>query len=541
MININHLAMHQAGKLLYDDVSLMLKPNQRYALVGANGTGKSTFLHLLSGDEEESLGQITIAKSARLGVLSQDHYQYEDETVLNVVLQGRPELWNALAEKQKLLSSEEWTDEIGYQLGDIEEKIATLHGYSAEALAHKILIGLGIKQAYHEQPMSVLSGGYKMRAMLAQLLFKQPDILLLDEPTNHLDIVSIAWLEKYLVESFHGILVFVSHDVNFLNNLATIVLDIDYGEIREYTGNYDRFNAQKNEIMSQKLQETKYLEKKIETMQRFVERFRNKPSKARQAMSRKRMIDKIELPDIKHSSRRSPKFIFDTKRASGKTVLKAKSISKAFGDNLVLFDVNLEVSRGEKVAIIGHNGIGKSTLLKIVLDKLHADDGEYEWGYEAQIGYFAQDHHEFLNENISALTWLAYATNQHNETALRSLLGQVLFSKEDCEKSILNLSGGEATRLILAKIMYERSNVLVLDEPTNHLDIESSAALAKALKAYDGTLILVSHDRHFVAEIANRVIAITDNGIVDYHGNYQAYLKYYGSDYLNKEWLLSQK
>lgn len=533
--------MHYGAKLLFDEVSLNLLKGNRYSLVGANGTGKSTFLRLLVGEEIPSLGEIMIAKDATIGFLKQDHFKYEHDTVLEVVLQGKPKLWHALQEKEKLLASGLFDEKTGLRLGALEEIILHQQGYTAETFASTLLIGVGVEAAYHGKPLQTLSGGFKLRVLLAQALFEEPDILLLDEPTNHLDIMSIAWLEHYLKDKFKGILLFISHDYDFLNSLSTHVLDIDFGEIREYIGNYDHFMEEKKLKITQKESERQFLEAKIARMRVFVDRFKASASRSKQALSREKMIDKLELPDIKKSSRISPHFQFKQKRPSGKLVLTVEHITKSFGEKTVLKNIDFYINRGEKVAMIGHNGIGKSTLLKIILDKHAPDSGKYTWGYESHISYFAQDHHEALSNNIKVLDWLIH--ERESDTThdnIRKTLGQVLFTQDDVYKPISTLSGGEAARLLIANIMLEQSNILIFDEPTNHLDLESREALASALSRFEGTVLFVSHDRHFVSNIATRIIAITEKGITDFHGSYTEYLSRYGEDYLSKIWLVQQ-
>jgi ATPase subunit of ABC transporter with duplicated ATPase domains len=540
MINLIELSMHYGSKLLFDEVNLLLLPSKRYAIVGSNGSGKSTLLRLMMMEETPSLGDITTPKGMHIGWVNQDHFRYENTRVLDVVIQGKAELWSALQEKETLLE-QEWTEKSAQRFVQLEEIIAHHDGYMSEGQAHTLLNGLGVPLENHEKPLSLLSGGFKMRVLLAQALFSNPDILLLDEPTNHLDLVTICWLEQYLINNFKGLLVFVSHDIKFLNNVATSILDIDYGEIREYPGDYNSFIVNKKIIMDQKLQEKKNLEDKIANLQKFVDRFKAKASKATQARSRVKMIDKIELPDIKNTSRIAPTFEFHCKRPSGKQVLSVSHISKSFGEKQVLNDISVDIKRGEKVAIIGPNGIGKSTFLKIILGLLESDNGSVEWGYEAQTAYFAQDHHEMLKENVSVLHWLEHEASFETSVKVRHMLGQVLFVKDEVEKSVLQISGGEAGRLLLANIMLIKPNVLIMDEPTNHLDIETIESLANALKAYQGTLILVSHDRHFVNQVATRVIAITKKGIKDFKGSYEEYLKYYQSDYLSLDFLAGKK
>lgn len=531
MIIINDLAMSYGAKILFTDVNLHIKDNKRYGLVGANGAGKTTFFKVLMREEEPAFGEVNIPKNSKVGCLKQDQFLFENTKIIDTVIAGNKELWQALQEKEEILNKQECSDEDGYKLGELEQIIFDNDGYSAEVFASSLLTGLGINEKYHYEPLSILSGGYKLRVLLAQSLFNNPDILLLDEPTNHLDIVSIYWLENYLKNSFKGILIFISHDLAFLNNVATDILDIDYGEIKSYTGNYDNFTQEKAIIAEQKLSERNFLEKKIENMQAWVDKFRA-GTRARQSSSREKQLEKIQVPDLQKTSRISPLFRFLQLRPSGKLVLKIDQITKSFEDKQILNKVGFSVSRGEKIIIIGANGIGKSTLLKILMNKIEADQGSYEWGYEAQISYFAQDHHELLNENISILDWLKNYAEKETENTVRNILGQVLFRSDEVNKNILNLSGGEGARLLLAKMILEKSNILVLDEPTNHLDLESREALKKALVDFDGTVILVTHDRNF-ASLATRIIALFHKrNIIDFKGKYKEYVEKYGNDYL---------
>lgn len=532
--------MLYGSRLLFDDVNFNLLSENRYGIVGANGTGKSTFLKLLANNEVPSLGDIITSKQAKIGWLKQDQFKYENDSIIDVVVQGKAALWSALQEKEDLLNLGEFDEKIGYRLGHLEETIAQNQGYTADITAKNLLIGLGISENDHDKPLSALSGGFKLRVLLAQTLFEDPDILLLDEPTNHLDITTIAWLENYLKESFRGILIFVSHDQEFMNNLATHILDIDYGEIREYVGNYNHYVKEKLLVAEQKLKEQKYLENKIAHMQLFVDRFGASASRSKQAQSRAKMIEKIELPDIKQSSRIQPSFQFLQKRPSGKQVLTVTGISKSFTERTVLKNVRFSINRGEKVAIIGHNGIGKSTLLKILLGYHLPDEGSFEWGHECHISYFAQDYHELLNKSITVYDWLVEQCTSETTDNIRKTLAKALFTKDDVHKNTLTLSGGEAARLLFSNIMLKKNNILVLDEPTNHLDIDARESLAKALQEFPGTVLFVSHDRHFVADIATRVIALTEQKVTDFQGSYNDYLKSFGNDYLNRDWLLAQ-
>lgn len=510
--------MTYGQKLLFMNVSLNLSSDGRYALVGANGTGKSTLFKLILGEEEPTDGEIKLPKEATIGWLKQDQFKYEQTCIRDIVLQGKPKLWEALQERDALLASETWTDAQGFRLGALEEIVAHQNGYTAIADAEQILMGLGIHEEYFDKPLSALSGGYKLRVLLAQTLFQNPSILLLDEPTNHLDIVSIAWLEKFLNEQYQGMVVFISHDVSFVDHVAKEIIDIDYGDIRQYKGNYARFLTEKALIQEQKQIELKSAEAKISEMQRFVERFKAKASKAAQARSRMKMIEKIELPDIKHSSRVSPSMQFHQKRPSGKRVLKVTGLNKAYQDKVLYQNLNLEIHRGEKVAILGVNGVGKSTLIKIMLDLVKPDAGSCEFGHEVQVSYFSQDHHELLTGSMSILAWLSSAVSSVTEQQARGALAQMLFVKDEVQKNISTLSGGEAARVLLAKVMLERPNLLVLDEPTNHMDLETIEMLGKALSDYAGTVIFVSHNRHLIEVVATRIIYLdTNHRVKDLH------------------------
>jgi len=530
MITTDHLSMLYGSRVLFTDASLKLSKGRRYGLVGANGCGKSTLLRLIASSEESASGDIHISKGARLGWLKQDQHLYNDEMIVEVVLRGKPLLWKALCEKDALLSSETHDDSFIHKLEELEETIDAQDGYRAEAFAEQLLIGLGIPLVSHRKPMGSLSGGYKLRVLLAQTLFDSPDILLLDEPTNYLDIQSISWLERFLMHEYEGLLLFISHDRDFINNLATDILDIDYGEIRQYTGNYDKFIEAKEELIAQKTAERANIQKKVADMQQFIDRFKAKASKATQAQSRQKMLDKIEMPDIERSSRRSPIFQLQIGRQTGQTVLSVKELYKSFGPKDVLENVSFSIEKGDKLAILGRNGRGKSTLLKICLGLLSPDLGSATWGYETHPSYFAQDHHEMLKESIGLFDWLCANTEVTNRELIQRTLGQMLFTTDDYQKNVLTISGGEAARLLFARIILEKKNVLVLDEPTNHLDLESRDGLAAALRKYEGAMVLVSHDRHFVAQTATKILVLEEKGIDLFEGSYDDYLKTRGVD-----------
>ena len=534
MIAISDLGKSYGSQTLFDEVNFQLKPGCRYGLVGANGSGKSTLLRIITGEEEPSVGAVSMPKRLRLGILEQDHFLYEDTPILDVTMMGHRELWNALAEKDRILeASTEFFD--GERYSEVEDLIVSLDGYSFEARSGEILEGLGIPTDLHRQPLSTLSGGFKLRVLLAQVLAADPGCLLLDEPTNHLDIISIRWLEKFLT-SYRGCAVVISHDHRFLDNVCTHILDIDYETVTLYTGNYGAFTAAKIAARDRKEGEIARQEKKIAANKAFADRFRAKATKARQAQSKLKQIDRIVIEPLPRSSRRYPVFRFNQERPSGKEALRVEGVRKAFGDNSVLVDVDINVRRGDRLAIIGPNGIGKSTLLKIAVGDLAADGGEVQWGHEARIGYFAQDHRQgFEGREATVEGWLTAACIGETVGAVRSRLGKVLFSGDEVEKKLASLSGGEAARLVFAGLAVDRPNVLVLDEPTNHLDLEAIEALVAGLEAYDGTLIFVSHDRWFVSRLASRVLEITEHGINDYPGTYDEYLESCGDDHLDAD------
>jgi ATPase subunit of ABC transporter with duplicated ATPase domains len=538
MISVSNLSKEFGDHLLFEDASFQLNPGHRYGLVGANGSGKTTLLGMLSGDVEATSGTVAIPKSLRLGVLRQDQFLFEEEEILGVALMGNAELWRVMSEKEALLAAASRGEEFDVdRFSELEEGVQRLDGYTAEARAATILEGLGLPTEVHRRPLSTLSGGFKLRVLLAQVLASSPDVLLLDEPTNHLDILSIRWLEKFLLD-FRGPAVVISHDHRFLDNVSTHILDVDYRTVTLYTGNYSQFMLQKREDRERREKEIEGREKEIAHHQKFVDRFKAKASKARQAQSKLRMIEKKAdaLEALPGSSRRYPKFRFRQYRPSGRDVLKLKGIRKAYGDNEVLHGVDLEVRRGDRLVIMGPNGIGKSTLLKIAVGEVRADGGSAEWGYEARPGYFAQDHHEQLEDSgRTAEEWLWDFCPSKDRGFVRGQMGMMLFSGSDGEKRLSALSGGEAARLVFSRLMLEQPNVLVLDEPTNHLDLESIEALVAGLQEYDGTLILVSHDRWFVSQLATRVVEISSAGIRDYLGSYEEYVHACGDDHLDAD------
>ncbi len=539
MIAINDLAKEFGSQTLFRGATATLAKGNCYGVVGANGSGKSSLLKILAGQEAATAGEVSIPRRARVGVLKQDHFRYENVPVIEVVMMGHEVLWETMQAKEALLESahEDFDAEAYSRLEDV---ILQHDGYALEARAAEILAGLNIPEEQHRQPLSVLSGGFKLRALLAQTLAGDPDLLLLDEPTNHLDILSIRWLEKFL-ERFKGCTVVVSHDHRFLNNVCTHILDVDYEQITLYRGNYDAFTRAKREDRERMEAEIEKNEKEIARHKQNVERFKAKPTKARQAKSKAKQIDRIEIPELPKSSRRWPRFRFSPKRPSGKQVVEAQGICKSYDGRPVLRDVSLRVMRGDRLAIIGPNGIGKSTLLKILTGRVEADSGSVEWGYEVHPGYFAQDHREILEGSDATLqSWLWTYCPAEPIGFVRGKLAEVLFQKDEADKRVSKLSGGEAARLIFARLGVEQPNCLILDEPTNHLDLEGIEALAEGLESYAGTLLLVSHDRWFVSRLATRILEIRPDGIEDFPGTYADYLEACGDDHLDAEAVLQQ-
>jgi ATPase subunit of ABC transporter with duplicated ATPase domains len=528
MITAVKLSMRFGSKILFRDASFQLNPGQHYGLVGANGAGKSTLLHLLAKEMTADAGEINVPNQCRLGTLKQDHYLYEEVPVLDVVLMGKQELWQALQEKKNLLENSHFTAEDCELLEELDKKIIHYNGYASSNLAAQFLEGLGLEHKHHLQPLKTLSGGYKLRVLLAQVLFSEPNLLLLDEPTNHLDLFSIRWLENYL-KAFPGIILISSHDRDFLNGVCNHIMDLDHERVKIYKGNYDQFLETKAIDRSQKEALLSKQDKKREELQGFIDRFKAKASKARQAQSKMHLVSKLEDEiddlDLSPSSRKYPNLTFKQFRPSGAIPLKVHNISKSFGDKQVLHQVNFEVNKGERIAFLGANGIGKSTLLEIITDSLAPSQGYVKWGHATQFAYFPQDHNREVIGTQTLLDWLRPFNSTASEQRIRDVLGMVLFSGDDANKPIHVLSGGEKARLILAKMMLLEHNVLIFDEPTNHLDMEAIESLLEALLNYPGTLLFVSHNRHFIAPIANRIIELTTEGILDYACSFSEYLE----------------
>jgi ATPase subunit of ABC transporter with duplicated ATPase domains len=529
MITLDKLTKRFGPKVLFENVSMRFDPGKRYALVGANGAGKSTLLKVISGEQESDQGSVEIPKKLRIGVLKQDHFAYESARILDTVMMGNTILWGAMQEKERLHEGE-ITDEIGMQLAELECTIGEEDGYTADSRAAAMLEGLGIPTDQHLEPMSTLAGGYKLRVLIAQTLFAGADVLLLDEPTNHLDLDSIRWLESYLCDDFTGTLLVVSHDRHFMNSIATHVADVDYLTVTVYTGGYDDFVEQKTTGRRQAEADAVQRKKKVAELKDFVARFGASASRSSQAQSRQKEIERIESGiTVKRSSVVRPYIKFEIEKPSGRDVLRVNGLSKAFGDKKVIRELSFNLDRGDKLVVIGPSGIGKSTLLKLLVGEYDKDAGEAIWGHEVNMGYFAQDHHEALEAGWSAYQWLHQFDPDKPVEAVRSVLGKLLFSGEAGLKQTENLSGGEAARLLLAKLMLLKNNVIILDEPTNHLDVESIDALREALIAFKGTVVVTSHDRHFVSQIGTRVLELSHGTPRLFNGTYEEFLERYGN------------
>lgn len=524
MISTSGISLRYGKRALFEDVSIKFTPGNCYGLIGANGSGKSTFLKILAGDIEASKGEVIITPGERLAVLKQDHFEYDDFEVLKTVIMGHSRLYSIMEEKEALYMKENFSEADGIKISELEAEFAELNGWEAEAEAATLLNGLGIYEELHSKKMGELNGSEKVKILLAQALFGNPDILLLDEPTNHLDLASITWLENFLSD-FENTVIVVSHDRHFLNQVCTHIADIDFGKIQLYMGNYDFWYESSQLALKQAKELNKKNEAKIKELQEFIQRFSANASKSKQATSRKRLLEKITVEDIKPSSRKYPYVDFKPDREAGNNLLAVEGLSKSIDGEKILDNISFRVNKGDKIALVGPNEIAKTTLLKILMGEMEPDAGEYNWGLTTSQTYFPKDNTSYFDGvDLNLVDWLRQYSKEQDESYVRGFLGRMLFSGEESQKKASVLSGGEKVRCMLARMMLSGANVLLLDEPTNHLDMESITALNNGLINFKETILFVSQDHQFVQTIANRIIEITPKGLIDRLTTYDDYL-----------------
>ncbi len=523
MITASNISLSYGTQVLFKEVNLKFTPGNCYGIIGANGAGKSTFLKILSGEIEPDTGEIIITPGERLATLKQDHFKYNDYRVIDTVIMGFKHLYDVMQERDAIYSKEDFSEEDGLRAAELEGEFSELGGWEAEATAAQMLDGLGIPVALHEKKMSEIEDNLKVRVLLAQALFGNPDILLLDEPTNHLDLESIHWLEDYL-EDFNNTVIVVSHDRHFLNTVCTHICDIDYGRIQLYVGNYDFWYMSSQLAAKQMKDEKKRREEKIAELKEFIQRFSSNVAKAKQATSRKKLIDKLTIDDIKPSSRRFPYVAFKPTREIGKNVLEIKNISKTIDGEKVLDNLSLTINPGEKVAFVGPNHYAKTVLFQIISGEMEPDEGSYTWGVTTSLSYFPKDNSKMFGPGINMTEYLQEFSKEDDDNYVRSFLGRMLFSGDEALKDCGVLSGGERVRVVLAKMMLEGNNCLIFDEPTSHLDLESIQALNNGLIDFKGVLLFNSHDHQFVDSLANRIIEFTPKGIIDKMERFDDYL-----------------
>ncbi|WP_407855128.1 ABC-F family ATP-binding cassette domain-containing protein [Enterococcus hailinensis] len=516
MITVSDVSLQFPDRKLFDDVNIKFTPGNCYGLIGANGAGKSTFLKILAGDIQPSTGSVTLGPNERMAVLKQNHFDFEEYTVLETVIMGHERLYEVMQDKDAIYMKEDFSDEDGIRAAELEGEFAELDGWEAEPEAAVLLQGLNISEDLHQQKMSELTAGQKVKVLLAQSLFGKPDVLLLDEPTNGLDIQSINWLEEFLI-NFDNTVIVVSHDRHFLNKVCTHMADLDFGKIKLYVGNYDFWLESSQLATKLQSQQNAKKEEQIKELQEFIARFSANASKSKQATSRKKMLDKITLDDIQPSSRRYPFVQFKPEREIGNDLLQVDGVSVTIDGKKVLDNISFTLNRDDKVAFVAENDLVTTTLFKVIMGDLKPDTGTVRWGVTTSQAYLPKDTTKEFDSSMPILDWLRqYASKEEDDnTFLRSFLGRMLFSGDEVMKSVNVLSGGEKVRCMLSKLMLSKSNVLVLDDPTNHLDLESISALNEGLIAYKGSILFASHDHQFIQTIANRIIAVSSNGVVD--------------------------
>lgn len=524
MISTSGITLRYGKRALFEDVNIKFTPGNCYGLIGANGAGKSTFLKILSGEIEPNQGEVHMTPGERMAVLKQNHYEYDQYPVLETVIMGHTKLYGIMKEKEALYAKSDFTEEDGLRAGELEGEFAELNGWDAEPDAAALLIGLGIPREMHDNKMADLSGNEKVRVLLAQALFGNPNNLLLDEPTNYLDLESIQWLENFLMD-YEGTVIVVSHDRHFLNKVCTHIADIDFGKIQLYVGNYDFWYESSQLALALQRDANKKKEEKMKELQAFIQRFSANASKSKQATSRKKQLEKIQLDDIRPSNRKYPFINFKPEREAGKQLLTVDRLVKIVEGEKVINDLSFVVNKGDKIAFVGPNSLPKSTLFEVLMNETEADSGEFAWGVTTTQAYFPKDNSKYFDGvDLNLVEWLRQFSKDQEETFLRGFLGRMLFSGEEALKKASVLSGGEKVRCMLSKMMLNGANVLILDEPTNHLDLESITALNNGLIDFDGTILFTSHDHQFIQTIANRIIEITPNGVIDRTMSYDEYL-----------------
>ena len=525
MISTSNLSVQFGGRKLFDEVDIKFTPGNCYGIIGPNGAGKSTFLKILTGEMDSTSGEVIIDKGKRLSFLKQDHFAYEDEEVLNVVMMGHAKLYDIMKQKEALYSKEEFTEEDGILASELEGEFAELDGWDAETNAEKFLIGLGIGPDLHHKLMKELTEPEKVKVLLAQAIFGNPDILLLDEPTNGLDLHAVKWLEDFLMDLENTTVLVVSHDRHFLNKVCTHIADIDYGKIKMFVGNYD-FWYESNQLMQELIRnQNKKMEQKKKELQDFIARFSANASKSKQATSRKKQLEKLQFEDMQVSNRKYPYIEFKPDREAGNNLLKVENLSKTIDGEKIFENVSFTINTGDKVVLLSRNDIAKTTLFQILAGEMEPDSGTYEWGITTSQSYFPKDNSEYFEDvDLSLIDWLRQFSKDQDEQYVRGFLGRMLFSGEEAKKSAKVLSGGEKVRCMLSRMMLSGANVLMLDNPTDHLDLESITSLNKSLERFDGTVLFTTHDHEFIQTVATKIIEITPNGILEKEMEYDDYL-----------------
>ena len=525
MIATSNLSVQFGGRKLFDEVDIKFTPGNCYGIIGPNGAGKSTFLKILTGEMDSTSGEVIIDKGKRLSFLKQDHFAYEDEEVLNVVMMGHAKLYDIMKQKEALYSKEEFTEEDGILASELEGEFAELDGWDAETNAEKFLIGLGIGPDLHHKLMKELTEPEKVKVLLAQAIFGNPDILLLDEPTNGLDLHAVKWLEDFLMDLENTTVLVVSHDRHFLNKVCTHIADIDYGKIKMFVGNYD-FWYESNQLMQELIRnQNKKMEQKKKELQVFIARFSANASKSKQATSRKKQLEKLQFEDMQVSNRKYPYIEFKPDREAGNNLLKVENLSKTIDGEKIFENVSFTINTGDKVVLLSRNDIAKTTLFQILAGEMEPDSGTYEWGITTSQSYFPKDNSEYFEDvDLSLIDWLRQFSKDQDEQYVRGFLGRMLFSGEEAKKSAKVLSGGEKVRCMLSRMMLSGANVLMLDNPTDHLDLESITSLNKSLERFDGTVLFTTHDHEFIQTVATKIIEITPNGILEKEMEYDDYL-----------------